>query len=51
MDTLLAFAQAPFLGKAAWLWFLFIGIVIALAGLILYACGFFWMRSMMKVTV
>jgi tight adherence protein B len=28
-----------------------IGIVIALAGLILYACGFFWMRSMMKVTV
>ena len=28
-----------------------IGIVIALAGVMLYACGFFWMRSMMKVSV
>jgi tight adherence protein B len=28
-----------------------IGIVIAIVGAILYATGFFWMRSMMKVSV
>ncbi|MBB6487054.1 type II secretion system F family protein [Rhizobium lusitanum] len=28
-----------------------IGIVIAFAGVILYVCGFLWMRSMMKVSV
>ncbi|MEP9374722.1 type II secretion system F family protein [Mesorhizobium sp. KR1-2] len=28
-----------------------IGIAIALAGVVLYAIGFFWMRSMMKVSV
>ena len=28
-----------------------IGIVIAIVGAVLYATGFFWMRSMMKVSV
>jgi tellurite resistance protein TerC len=30
MELLLSFLQTPFLGKAAWLWLMFIGIVIAL---------------------
>jgi tellurite resistance protein TerC len=30
MESLSAFLHAPFLGHAAWLWLVFIGIVIAL---------------------
>ncbi len=30
MQDLIAFAQSPFLGQATWLWFVFIGIVVAL---------------------
>ena len=30
MDTLLQFLHADFLGKAAWIWLLFIGIVVTL---------------------
>ena len=30
MDALISFLNAPFLGKAAWLWLMFIGIVITL---------------------
>ena len=33
MDTLIQFLQIPFLGKAAWLWLLFIGIVVTLLAL------------------
>ncbi|MDB5938092.1 MAG: integral rane protein TerC, partial [Polaromonas sp.] len=30
MDTLIHFLQVSFLGQAAWLWLVFIGIVVAL---------------------
>jgi tellurite resistance protein TerC len=36
MDALLAFLQEPFLGKAAWLWLLFIGVVVGLLFLDLF---------------
>ena len=32
MDSLLAFLYADFLGKAAWIWLVFIGIVVTLLG-------------------